>query len=115
SGSLSALESASFSPLSAGRGAGGVGLREQLPLPDARGSPATLFFLPEGGVGPSRALLCALLLLVAGTAVYLPVTIISGRYAMPAVWGLDILLALLLAALAKLPAGGVRTAAWAAV
>jgi hypothetical protein len=57
----------------------------------------------------------ALLLLIAGTAAYLPVSIISGRYAMPAVWGLDILFALLLAALLKLPVSAPRKAAWAAL
>jgi hypothetical protein len=51
----------------------------------------------------------------AGTVVYLPVSIISGRYAMPAVWGLDILLALLLAALLRQPANLLRSAALVAV
>ena len=65
------------------------------------------------GVGPTLrpALLCAMLLLAAGIVMYLPVNIVSGRYAMPAVWGLDILFAVLLSALLKLPVGTPRSAA----
>jgi hypothetical protein len=52
------------------------------------------------GLGRYRAALLAGLLLVgAGTAVYLPMDAISGRYTMPAVWGLDMLLAVLVAGL----------------
>jgi hypothetical protein len=47
--------------------------------------------------------------------VYLPVSIISGRYAMPAVWGLDILFALLLTALWRQTANPVRSSALVAV
>jgi hypothetical protein len=65
--------------------------------------------------GRSPAFACALLLLLAGVVVYLPVAIISGRYAMPAVWGIDVLFALLLTALLKLPASLPRSAAFVAV
>ena len=59
------------------------------------------------------ALLCAALLLAGGVAVYLPMAMISGRYAMPAVWGLDILFALLLTALVAAPFSARKQAAWA--
>ncbi|MBN9118144.1 MAG: hypothetical protein J0I06_03095 [Planctomycetes bacterium] len=51
------------------------------------------------------------LLAVCGAAVYLPMDDVSGRYTMPAVWGLDVLLALLLAVLLKAPAGRMRAVA----
>ena len=57
------------------------------------------------------AVVCGTLLAVCGAALYLPMDDMSGRYTMPAVWGLDILLALLLAALLKAPAGRARTLA----
>jgi hypothetical protein len=44
-----------------------------------------------------------LLLLIAGIAVYLPMNASAGRYTMPAVWGLDLALALLLTALFSAP------------
>ncbi len=81
----------------------------------ATGSRKPVADAPGSDFACSRPFLCALLLLLAGMVVYLPVTIISGRYAMPAVWGLDILFALLLAALVKLPASVPRNVAWAAV
>ncbi|MCI0703310.1 MAG: hypothetical protein L0241_19705 [Planctomycetia bacterium] len=65
----------------------------------------------RAGFAHSPALLCAALLLAAGIVVYLPLNIVSGRYAMPAVWGLDILLAVMLAALLKLPVGALRSSA----
>lgn len=43
----------------------------------------------------------AALLVVFGVAVYLPMPAVSGRYTMPAVWGLDLALAGLLAALGR--------------
>jgi hypothetical protein len=61
------------------------------------------------------ALLCGALLLVAGFVVYLPVPIAAARYTMPAVWGFDVLFALLLTALAAVPASLPRRAAWAGV
>ncbi len=48
-------------------------------------------------------LLAAPLLILAGIVVYLPMNMMSGRYAMPTVWGLDILIALLLTRLLQLP------------
>jgi hypothetical protein len=50
-------------------------------------------------------------LAVAGAAVYLPMDAMSGRYTMPAVWGLDILLAVLLTAMLRAPGSRLRTAA----
>ncbi|MFO0804545.1 MAG: hypothetical protein U0791_15645 [Gemmataceae bacterium] len=60
-------------------------------------------------------LAAALVLLAAGIVVYLPMSMIAGRYAMPAVWGLDILLAMLLTTLISLPASVWKKAAFAAV
>ena len=66
--------------------------------------------------GRCRAALgAAALLLLAGVAVYLPMDAISGRYTMPAVWGLDIALAVLLSGVAALPRSGWKTAACAAL
>lgn len=61
------------------------------------------------------AVLCALLLLLGGIVMYLPMGMTSGRYAMPAVWGLDILFATLLTALVAVPLGLPKKAAWAAI
>jgi hypothetical protein len=52
------------------------------------------------------------LLLFAGIAVYLPMPAISGRYTMPAVWGLDLLLAGLLSGLGSLPSVAAKRTAW---
>jgi hypothetical protein len=49
------------------------------------------------------ACLAGLALLVAGIGIYLPIGAVSGRYAMPAVWGADLLLAALLSVLAEVP------------
>lgn len=65
--------------------------------------------------GLDARLSCALLLLLGGVAMYLPMSMMSGRYAMPAVWGLDILLALLLTALVAVPLTAWKKAAWAGV
>ncbi|QDU23587.1 hypothetical protein [Urbifossiella limnaea] len=59
--------------------------------------------------------LAALLLVAAGVVVYLPLSMMSGRYAMPAVWGLDVLFALLLTALIALPLTAWKKAAFAGV
>jgi hypothetical protein len=60
-------------------------------------------------IGSHRAALGAGALLVAGGVVlYLPVGGMSGRYAMPAVWGLDLAIAALLSGLA-----GLRPSRWA--
>ena len=64
---------------------------------------------------PGPAILCALLLLFGGVAMYLPMAMISGRYSMPAVWGLDIALGLLLTALVAAPATCWKKAAWVGV
>ena len=61
------------------------------------------------------ALFCGVLLLVAGYVVYLPVPIGAARYTMPAVWGFDVLFALLLTALFAVPASLPRRVAWAGV
>jgi hypothetical protein len=61
------------------------------------------------------AAICAAILTIGGIAVYLPMHDVSGRYTIPAVWGLDILFALLLAALLKVPASCWRTAALVAL
>jgi hypothetical protein len=61
------------------------------------------------------ALLCAGLLAAAGVFVYLPMSAMSGRYVMPAVWGLDLLFALALTGLVRLPATKYRCAAWAGI
>jgi hypothetical protein len=64
------------------------------------GTPATPLaqrFRPALGTG--------LLLTAAGIGIYLPIDGVSGRYTMPAVWGLDILTAFLLTAVLEL--GGV--------
>ena len=76
------------------------------------------FPLREGGWGVrffSAPLACALLLLAGGVVAYLPMSMVSGRYSMPAVWGLDILCALLLSALVAVPESAWRKAAWGAV
>jgi hypothetical protein len=59
------------------------------------------------------ALLAAVLLLAAGFAVYLPLGMMSGRYTMPAVWGLDIAIGLVLTLFVALPASAGKRLAWA--
>ena len=90
--------------------------------PDQASSPLAPPSLLGKGAGGVRffityrpALTCAALLLAGGVAMYLPMAMISGRYAMPAVWGLDILFALLLTALAAAPLTVWKKAAWAGV
>jgi hypothetical protein len=61
------------------------------------------------------AVVSGVLLAGAGAAAYLPMDDMSGRYTMPAVWGLDVLFALLVAALLKTPAGRARTVAMLAL
>jgi hypothetical protein len=70
-----------------------------------------------GGLAPTSraALLCGVLLLVAGYLIYLPVPIGAARYTMPAVWGFDVLLGLLLTALIAVPASVPKRVAWAGV
>jgi hypothetical protein len=52
------------------------------------------------------------LLAVCGLCVYLPIPALSGRYTMPAVWGVDLMLAALVSGLAAVPAAAWRRAAW---
>ncbi|HKI32806.1 MAG TPA: hypothetical protein VKA46_13225 [Gemmataceae bacterium] len=54
------------------------------------------------------------LLLVGGVVLYLPVGTMSGRYSMPAVWGLDLIVALLLSGLTGLRSNWSRIA-WGAL
>ena len=68
-----------------------------------------------GSPNSRPALLCAALLLTGGVVMYLPMNMMSGRYAMPAVWGLDILFAVLLTRLVAVPEGAWKQAAWAGV
>jgi hypothetical protein len=49
------------------------------------------------------AVVCGALLALGGAAVYLPMEDMSGRYTMPAAWGLDVLFALLVAGLLNVP------------
>ena len=65
--------------------------------------------------GLGAGTVCAILLLLGGVAVYLPMGMMSGRYAMPAVWGLDVLFALLLTALVAAPLTAWKKAAWVGV
>lgn len=69
----------------------------------------------SGGPDGGAAKLAALLLIVSGILVYLPMSMISGRYAMPGVWGLDILFALLLSSLVAVPESTLKKAAFAGV
>lgn len=61
------------------------------------------------------AVLTGGLLLGCGLAVYLPLDIISGRYTMPAVWGLDILVAVMLTRLLLATPNILTRLAWLAV
>jgi hypothetical protein len=58
-------------------------------------------------------IVAALLLLAAGFCIYLPMDAMSGRYTLPAAWGLDILVALLLTAFIALPTSLAKRLAWA--
>src|SRR6185437_16651322 len=66
-------------------------------------------------VATGGRLTAAFLLLLGGIGMYLPMSNIAGRYAMPAVWGLDILFALLLSALVAAPLTAWKKAAFAAI
>ena len=64
------------------------------------------------GVAPVRpAVLCAVPLILGGVVMYLPMTMMSGRYSMPAVWGFDVLFALLMTAVIASPSSLCRRAA----
>jgi hypothetical protein len=58
------------------------------------------------------ALLAGVLLIGAGVAIYLPVGAMSGRYTMPAVWGVDMLIAVLLAGLLECGPTRLARLAW---
>jgi len=51
----------------------------------------------------STAVVAGFLLLLGGIAIYLPMDGISGRYTMPAVWGLDVLIAVILTSILTMP------------
>jgi hypothetical protein len=63
----------------------------------------------------STPLIAGAMLLAAGMVVYLPIPAISGRYTMPAVWGLDLILAALLSGLALVSNDRWRRTAWVAL
>jgi hypothetical protein len=65
------------------------------------------------GGGNRVALVAGLGLLLCGFAVYLPMNIMSGRYTMPAVWGVDLLFALLLASFIRIEQTRLTQFAWA--
>jgi hypothetical protein len=68
------------------------------------------------GIARQRAALGAgLLLVLGGTVLYLPVGNISGRYSMPAVWGLDLATGALLTGLAGLRPTNWTRVAWGAL
>jgi hypothetical protein len=69
----------------------------------------------EGFLPGTAAIRCAVLLLLAGLVVYLPMSMMSGRYAMPGVWGLDVLFAVLLSRLVVIPETTLKKAAWVGV
>lgn len=60
------------------------------------------------------AALAAAALLVCGIAMYLPINGVSGRYMIPSVWGADLALAVLLSAIAAVPANVLKRTAYAA-
>ncbi|MGL6097380.1 MAG: hypothetical protein ACRC7O_16465, partial [Fimbriiglobus sp.] len=64
---------------------------------------------------PKAALVAGALLFAAGTAVYLPLPMMAARYTMPAVWGADILFAVMLTGLAGLPGSLAKRAAWVGI
>jgi hypothetical protein len=69
-----------------------------------------------GGIARHRAALGAgALLLVGGSVVYLPTGAMSGRYAMPAVWGLDLAIATLLTGLAGMGRSNWARVSWGAL
>lgn len=69
-------------------------------------------FMERGTGGEVRAIFFAIALLLSGFAVYLPVHIMCGRYTMPAVWGADILLAVLLGRFIGVPNSWPKAFTW---
>jgi hypothetical protein len=58
------------------------------------------------------AVLAGLLLVGAGVAIYLPMNAMSGRYTMPGIWGLDLLIAVLLTGLLQCGPARLPRLAW---
>src|SRR5262249_42763058 len=58
------------------------------------------------------ALLAGVLLIGAGVAVYLPMDAMSGRYTMPGIWGLDMLIAVVLTGLLECRQARLARVAW---
>lgn len=77
--------------------------------------PAGLTALAAGWRRRRAAGRAGIALLVAGVGVYLPMNAVAGRYAIPAVWGAALLLAVLLDALTRAPRRRLRRTAWALV
>jgi hypothetical protein len=61
-----------------------------------------------------QPLLAGLALVIFGVGIYLPIAAVSGRYTMPAVWGIDLWMAILLSELALVPERGKGRLAYAA-
>jgi hypothetical protein len=59
------------------------------------------------------AMVAGFALLVFGIGIYLPIDGVAGRYAIPAAWGADLGIAVLLSALAAMPAGSWQRTAYA--
>jgi hypothetical protein len=65
-------------------------------------STKSVFAIPDGGPRYRATLVAGLLLLTAGMGAYLPINAVSGRYAIPAAWGVDLLVAAQLSAVLQL-------------
>jgi len=79
------------------------------PTPWRRGGCGVKFIEHRAGIG------AALLLLISGFIIYLPVAIMTGRYTMPAVWGMDVLFGLMLTALGTIRLTWLPRVAWGGV
>jgi len=77
-------------------------LRRELDIREYRESTKSGFANPDGGPRYRAILVAGLLLLTAGLGVYLPINAMSGRYAIPAAWGVDLMVAALLSAVLQL-------------
>ena len=65
--------------------------------------------------GHRAAIGSGLLLICAGIVIYLPMGAMSGRYVMPGIWGLDILIGIVLSHFILIPGSLPKRAAWAAL
>jgi hypothetical protein len=93
-----------------------VACRKCLSDPRTSNRQSAVVFILAGMVNRHRAALgAAALLLLAGVVVYLPIGAVSGRYSMPAVWGLDLMLAVLLSGLTRLRPSNWTRVAWGAL